>query len=290
MMRELQRRKISDAQATVQALALAAERSPYYHAKLAHIYVREHGTVSPSTQSVVEKAIIMTNADSSFWACQVLLREGVSSAFAIPIINQLLSSSVSIELDTLEQFLDIIERNQKLGTSVQVALTALTREDAKQYVGVNKMWTSLLRARVLDVLAKVADPSGAKNVIADMVVNSDQPEEQVAALRALSRLAPTVRDPLLAQLGRFFDPAFNDVIINGRKFQPHRLTSETDLSANTSPRIEAVRTLMAIGTPGVLLHRAALERLAGETAAPYRARDLAIDYPALARESLKLIK
>ena len=78
--------------------------------------------------------------------------------------------------------------------------------------------------------------------------------------------------------------------LQSRKFQPHRLKSQTDLTANTSPCIEAIRTLMASGSAAVLLHRAALERLAGETVAPYRARDLAIDYPALARESLKLIK
>lgn len=290
MMRELQRRKISDAQATVQALALAAERSPYYHANLAHTYVREYGTVSPSTQAAVGKAITNADGNSAFWACQVLLRDGVSSAFAIPIINQQMINSTLVHPGVFDQYLDIIERNPKLGASVQVALTAFTREDAKQYSDYSKMETALYRARVLDVLAKVADPSGAKAVIADMVVNSDQPEEQVAALRALTRLAPTARDPLLAQLGRYFDPAFKDVIINGRKFQPHRLTSETDITANTSPRIETIRTLMASGSAAVLLHRAALERLAGETAAPYRARDLAIDYPAVARESLKLIK
>jgi hypothetical protein len=290
MMREFQRRKISDAQATIQALALAAEHSPFYYASLAHTYVREYGTVSPSTQAAVEKAITNADGNSAIWACQVLLRDGVSSAFAVPIINQQLSASIPIHPYLFDQFLDIIERNPKLGASVQVALTALTREDAKQYSDYDKMETALYRARVLDVLAKVADPSGAKSVIADMIVNSDQPEEQVAALRALSRLAPLARDPLLPQLGRFFDPAFKDVIINGRKFQPHRLKSGTDLTANTSPRIEAIRTLMASGASSVLLHRAALERLAGETSAPYRARDLAIDYPAVARESLKLIK
>ena len=259
MMRELQRRKISDAQATVQALALAAERSPYYHANLAHTYVREFGTVSPSTQAAVGKAITNADGNSAFWACQVLLRDGVSSAFAIPIINQQMINSTLVHPGVFDQYLDIIERNPKLGASVQVALTAFTREDAKQYSDYSKMETALYRARVLDVLAKVADPSGAKAVIADMVVNNDQPEEQVAALRALTRLAPTARDPLLAQLGRYFDPAFKDVIINGRKFQPHRLTSETDITANTSPRIEAIRTLMASGSAAVLLHRAALK-------------------------------
>jgi hypothetical protein len=289
-LQEIAVRKLRDGDLTVKVLAYTGEDLPAYLTALSGGYLHQFGTSEVGTQTALSALLTSGDAGIAYWTCQVLLRDGASSGFAIPVVDRQLPLLVGRQVHVFNAFLDLIERNPQAGGLVQKTLTALVRENAPFYAGQPKMSVAFLRARTLDVLAKVADPSGASQVIADLVINGDQPEEQVAALRALARLPEPQRSAILPRLGRFFEPAFVDRIIDGADIRHREMRFSLVPARNTTPRIEAIRTLMACGPVWVQTYRPALEQRAADPIDAQRGRLLVKDYPVLAAEALATAK